>query len=47
MADQTIAKSLGMIKDLKFFVHGIPFVVTFTMIWSSVLDSSYSMLLSG
>jgi hypothetical protein len=46
MVDQTIAKPLGLIKDLKILVHGIPYVVTFTMAWSSVLDSSYSMLLS-
>jgi hypothetical protein len=46
MVNQTIAKPLGLIKDLKIFVHGIPYVVTFTMIWSSVLNFSYSMLLS-
>jgi hypothetical protein len=32
MANQTIAKPLGLIKDLKFFVHGIPYVMTFTII---------------
>ncbi len=46
MANQTIAKPLGLIKDLKILVHGIPYAVTFTIIQSSVLDSSYSMLLS-
>ncbi len=45
MANQTITKPLGLIKDLKILVHGIPYVVTFIMIQSSVLDSSYSMLL--
>jgi hypothetical protein len=45
MADQTIAKPLGLIKDLKILVHGISLVVTFTIIHSSVLDFSYSMLL--
>jgi hypothetical protein len=45
MANQTIAKPLSLIKDRKFFVHGIPYVVIFTMIQSSVLDSNYSMLL--
>jgi hypothetical protein len=43
MADQTITKPLGLIKDLKILVHGIPYVVTFTIIHSSVLDSNYSM----
>ncbi len=45
MVDQTIVKPLGLIKDLKIFVHGIPYIVIFTIINSSVLDSSYSMLL--
>jgi len=44
MADQTIVKPLGLMKDLKKFIHGIPYVVTFTIIHSSVLDSSYFML---
>jgi hypothetical protein len=45
MLDQTIAKPLGLIRDLKIFVHGIPYTVTFTVINSNVLDYSYSMLL--
>ncbi len=45
MADQTIAKPLGLIKDLKFFIHGIPYAVTFTIIQNNVLDSNYFMLL--
>jgi hypothetical protein len=45
MTYQTIAKPLGLIKDLKILVRGIPYVVTFTMIQSSVLDFNYSMLL--
>jgi hypothetical protein len=32
MADQTIAKPLGLIKDLKILVHEIPYVMTFIMI---------------
>jgi hypothetical protein len=31
--------------DLKIFVHGILYIVTFTVINKNVLDSSYSMLL--
>jgi hypothetical protein len=46
MVNQTIVKPLGLIKDLRIFVHGIPYVVTFTVIQSSVLNSSYFMLLS-
>jgi hypothetical protein len=32
MVDQTIAKPLGLIKDLKILIHGIPYGVTFTVI---------------
>jgi hypothetical protein len=32
MADQTIAKPLGLIKDFKILVHGIPYAVTFIVI---------------
>jgi hypothetical protein len=45
MVNQTITKPLGLIKDLKILVHGIPYVVTFIIIQSSVLDSNYFMLL--
>jgi len=45
MVDQTIAKPLGLIRDLKIFVHDIPYTITFNVINNSVLDSSCSMLL--
>ncbi len=45
MANQTIIKPLGLIKDLKIIVHGIPYVVTFIVIHSIVLDSNYLILL--
>jgi hypothetical protein len=45
MANQTIAKPFSLIRNLKIFVHGIPYIVTFTVINNNVLDSSYSMLL--
>jgi hypothetical protein len=32
MADQTIAKPLGLIKDLRIFVHGIPYAMIFIVI---------------
>jgi hypothetical protein len=32
MANQTIAKLFCFIRDLKIFVHGIPFMVTSTII---------------
>ncbi len=45
MVDQTIVKPLALIKDLRILVHGIIYVVTFTIIQSIVLDSNYFMLL--
>ncbi len=45
MANQTIIKPLGLIRDLNIFVHGIPYMVTFIIINSNVLDFSYLMLL--
>jgi hypothetical protein len=45
MVDQTITKPFGLIKDLKIFFHGIPYVLTFIIINNNVLNFSYSMLL--
>ncbi len=45
MVDQTIAKPLGLIRDLKIFVQGIPYIVTFIVINSNVPNYSYLMLL--
>jgi hypothetical protein len=45
MVDQTIVKPLGLIRDLKTFVHGIPYMVTFIIVNSNVLDYSYLILL--
>jgi hypothetical protein len=45
MVNQTIAKPLNLIRDLKIFVHGIPYTITFIVINSNVMDSNYSMLL--
>ncbi len=45
MANQTIAKPLGLIRDLKTFVHGIPYIVTFTVMNNNVLNFNYSMML--
>jgi hypothetical protein len=45
MANQTIAKPLGLIRNFKVFVHGIPYIITFTIISNNVIDPNYSMLL--
>ncbi len=46
MVDQTITKPIRFIKDLKIHIHGIPYIITFTLMKNNVLDSSSSMLLS-
>jgi hypothetical protein len=45
MANQIITKPLGLIKDLKIFVHGISYTITSIIIDSSVINFNYSMLL--
>jgi hypothetical protein len=43
--NQTIIKPIGLINDLKIHIHGIHYIVTFTVLKKYVLDSNYSMLL--
>ncbi len=45
MANQTTTKLVGLIRDMKRYVHGIPYITTFTIFHNSVGDFSYSMLL--
>jgi hypothetical protein len=45
MSNQTTTKIVGLIKDLKIYVHGIPYIIAFIVHRNSVVDFSYSMLL--
>jgi hypothetical protein len=36
---------LGIIRNLKFEIHGIPYVTTFIVLQNNVVDSNYSMFL--
>jgi hypothetical protein len=36
---------MGLIRDLKIYVHGIPYIIMFIVLHNSVIDSSYFMLL--
>jgi hypothetical protein len=45
MVNQSIVKPLVLIKNIKIFVHGIPYVITFIVVHSSVSDFKYFMLL--
>jgi hypothetical protein len=44
MTNQTTTKLVGLIRDLKIYVHGIPYIITLFVLQNSVVDSSYSML---
>jgi hypothetical protein len=44
MIDQIITKPIGLIKELRMYVHGIPYIVTFIVLQNIVVDSNYSML---
>ncbi len=44
MADQTTMKPVGLIKDLKIYVHGILYITTFVVFQNNVVDSSCYML---
>jgi hypothetical protein len=45
LVDQTITKSVGSIRDLKIYVHGIRYITTCIVLQNSLVDSCYSMLL--
>ena len=45
MANRTIAKPTGLLKDVKIHIHGIPYIVTLTVIDCQTIKSDYSMLL--
>ncbi len=40
MADQTTTKLVGLIRDLKIYVHGIPYITTFIVLQNSVVVSN-------
>ncbi len=45
MAYQTTTKPMGLIRNLKIYVHGIPYIIMFIILQNNVVDSNYSMLL--
>jgi hypothetical protein len=45
MANQSMTTPLGIIKNLKIHIHGIPYVATFIVLQNSVVDSKYFILL--
>jgi hypothetical protein len=45
MVDQSMTKPLGIIRNLKIHIHGIPYVVISIVLQNNVVDSNYFMLL--
>ena len=45
MANGTIAKPTGLLRDLKIHIHDIPYIVTLIVIDCQTIKSDYSMLL--
>jgi hypothetical protein len=45
MVDQSMTRPLGIIRNLKIRIHGIPYVATFNGLQNNVVDFNYSMLL--
>jgi len=45
MANQITKKPMGFIRDLKIYVHGILYIITFTILQNNLADFNYSMLL--
>jgi hypothetical protein len=43
--NQSITKPLRIIKNLKIYIHGMPYVTTFIILQNSVVVFSYFMLL--
>jgi hypothetical protein len=44
MVDQTTTKLIKFIKDLRMYVHGIPYIAAFVVLQNIIVDSNYSML---
>jgi hypothetical protein len=45
MVDQTTTKLVGLIKDLKIYVHGIPYITTLVVLHDNAINYNYFMLL--
>jgi len=46
MATQTTTKLIGLIRNLKMYVHGIPYITTFTILQNIVVNLNHVMLFS-
>jgi len=46
MLYQTTIKQVGLVKDLKIHIHGIPYILSFVVIDNNVIDVSFYILLA-
>lgn len=44
MADQTVVQPVGMIRNAKIYIHGIPYIITLMVIKNKEVNKAYSML---
>jgi hypothetical protein len=45
MADQTVVEPVGLIRNIKIHIHGIPYFISLTVICNTKVNDAYSMLL--
>ncbi len=45
VVDQITTELVGLIKDMKIYVHGMPYITTFIILHNSVVDFCFPMLL--
>ncbi len=44
MENQITTKPMGLIRDMKIYVHGIFYITRFIVFYNSVIDSNYSIV---
>jgi hypothetical protein len=45
MADQVVVQPVGLIRNVRIHIHGIPYFITLTVIRNKEVNEAYSMLL--
>jgi hypothetical protein len=47
MANETTTKPMGLIHDMKIYVHDMPYITMFIILYNNVIYVNYSMLLGN
>ena len=45
MVNQVLAQPVGLIWNVRIYIHGIPYFITLTVIWNKKVNEAYNMLL--